>query len=110
MQGRLEWWQEGAEQLTTTIQHIIEFAKLIPGFLSLPQDDQIILLKGGAFELALIRAAQLYSLEHNAVIIDDCCVPGTMATGRMQTYSNHVYYCCSALAVVGRARGEGSHR
>jgi hypothetical protein len=47
VQTRVDWWLNCAEQLTSMIQTIIEFAKLIPGFLSLPQDDQIMLLKGG---------------------------------------------------------------
>ena len=29
------------------VQQIIEFAKMLPGFMNLLQDDQIMLLKGG---------------------------------------------------------------
>lgn len=47
VQTRVDWWLDCAQHLTSMIQTIIEFAKLIPGFLSLPQDDQIMLLKGG---------------------------------------------------------------
>lgn len=57
------------------IQTIIEFAKLVPGFSELPQDDQIMLLKGGAFEIALIRGSQLYSNEHDTIIVDDMALP-----------------------------------
>ena len=42
-------WLECAQKLTTIIQTIIEFAKMIPGFLKLSQDDQIVLLKLGDF-------------------------------------------------------------
>ena len=38
---------ESAQKLTTVITQIIEFAKMVPGFMSFPQDDQIDLLKGG---------------------------------------------------------------
>ena len=38
---------ESAQKLTTVITQIIEFAKMVPGFMSFPQDDQIVLLKGG---------------------------------------------------------------
>jgi len=41
------FWQRFAEKMTTTIQQIIEFAKLTPGFTQLSQDDQIMILKGG---------------------------------------------------------------
>ena len=40
---------ESAQKLTTVITQIIEFAKMVPGFMSFPQDDQIVLLKGGTY-------------------------------------------------------------
>lgn len=45
--GQEELWLDCAEKLTSIIQSIIEFAKLIPGFMRLSQDDQILLLKTG---------------------------------------------------------------
>lgn len=36
-----ELWLDCAEKLTAMIQQIIEFAKLIPGFMRLSQDDQV---------------------------------------------------------------------
>ena len=42
---------ETAQKLTTVITQIIEFAKMVPGFMSFPQDDQIVLLKGGTHQL-----------------------------------------------------------
>lgn len=35
-------WLDCSEKLTAMIQNIIEFAKLIPGFMRLSQDDQVI--------------------------------------------------------------------
>ncbi len=40
-------WTQAAERLTSMITQIIEFAKMVPGFMKFPQDDQIVLLKGG---------------------------------------------------------------
>ena len=40
-------WLEAAQKLTAVIQVIIEFAKMVPGFMKLTQDDQIVLLKAG---------------------------------------------------------------
>lgn len=40
-------WLECAQKLTAVIQQIIEFAKMVPGFMKLSQDDQIVLLKAG---------------------------------------------------------------
>lgn len=42
-------WLECAQKLTTVIQQIIEFAKMVPGFMKLSQDDQIVLLKAGTY-------------------------------------------------------------
>ncbi|KAL1245267.1 putative nuclear hormone receptor [Trichinella spiralis] len=56
---RLDRWLDCANKLTHAVQQIIEFAKLVPGFMKLQQDDQIMLLKGGAFEVSLIRMSTL---------------------------------------------------
>ena len=45
--NRQQFWQQFSEKMTSTIQQIIEFSKLIPGFTNLSQDDQIMVLKGG---------------------------------------------------------------
>lgn len=37
-----------AQKLTNLIKQIIEFAKMVPGFMKLNQDDQIVLLKKGS--------------------------------------------------------------
>ena len=44
-------WLECASKLTTVIQQIIEFAKMVPGFMKLSQDDQIVLLKSGSYTI-----------------------------------------------------------
>lgn len=46
-QAHEELWLECAQKLTSVIQQIIEFAKMVPGFMKLSQDDQIVLLKAG---------------------------------------------------------------
>ena len=48
-QASEELWVETAQKLTDEVQLIIEFAKFVPGFINLPQDDQIMLLKGGGY-------------------------------------------------------------
>ena len=40
-------WVTAAEALTHIIKQIIEFAKMVPGFMRFNQDDQIVLLKKG---------------------------------------------------------------
>uniref|UniRef100_A0A1I7WTA6 NR LBD domain-containing protein n=1 Tax=Heterorhabditis bacteriophora TaxID=37862 RepID=A0A1I7WTA6_HETBA len=43
--NRVSVWRQFASELTTVIQAIIEFAKMIDGFMRLGQEDQINLLK-----------------------------------------------------------------
>ncbi|XP_067941730.1 probable nuclear hormone receptor HR3 [Watersipora subatra] len=50
-----QFWQQFSEKMTTTIQQIIEFSKLIPGFTELSQDDQIMVLKGAGYEMVIIH-------------------------------------------------------
>ncbi|VDP06163.1 unnamed protein product [Soboliphyme baturini] len=72
---RFEWWVDCANKLTFAVQQIIEFAKLIPGFMKLQQDDQIMLLKGGAFEVALIRMSSLYDFTNDSILYGGVYVP-----------------------------------
>uniref|UniRef100_A0A5S6QDB1 Nuclear hormone receptor HR3 n=1 Tax=Trichuris muris TaxID=70415 RepID=A0A5S6QDB1_TRIMR len=72
---RLQWWSDCASKLTIAVQQIIEFAKLLPGFMKLQQDDQIMLLKGGAFEVAVIRMSSLYDLNMDTVLYGNVYIP-----------------------------------
>ncbi|XP_021932737.1 probable nuclear hormone receptor HR3 isoform X2 [Zootermopsis nevadensis] len=70
-----ELWLECAQKLTTVIQQIIEFAKMVPGFMKLSQDDQIVLLKAGSFELAVLRMSRYFDLSQNCVLYADTMLP-----------------------------------
>jgi len=48
-----EMWQHCAVRLTDAVQYVVEFAKRIPGFRQLCQNDQIALLKSGEIYLTL---------------------------------------------------------
>jgi len=61
-------WICSAQRLTNVIQQIIEFAKMVPGFMQFPQEDQIVLLKAGSFELAVIRMSRYFDLSNNHVL------------------------------------------
>jgi hypothetical protein len=47
-------WQGFQSLLNTTIQDTVTFAKKVPGFSRLQQEDQISLIKGGCFEVCQI--------------------------------------------------------
>ncbi|KAH3707084.1 probable nuclear hormone receptor HR3 [Dreissena polymorpha] len=68
-------WAEVADKLTLAVQQIIEFAKMVPGFMDLSQDDQIMLLKAGSFELALLRCTNVYDAASDSVVFGDRYVP-----------------------------------
>jgi nuclear receptor subfamily 1 group F protein 4 len=68
-------WMTAAQKLTDVITQIIEFAKMLPGFLKFPQEDQIVLLKAGSFELALLRMSRYYCIEKKAVLFMDQLLP-----------------------------------
>ncbi|XP_030022276.1 probable nuclear hormone receptor HR3 isoform X8 [Manduca sexta] len=70
-----EMWLDCADKLTAMIQNIIEFAKLIPGFMKLTQDDQILLLKSGSFELAIVRLSRLIDVNREQVLYGDVVLP-----------------------------------
>ncbi|XP_054274904.1 ecdysone-induced protein 78C-like isoform X2 [Macrosteles quadrilineatus] len=60
-QQRVWLWQQLACHVTPSVQRIVEFAKRVPGFCELSQDDQLILIKVGFFELWLACIARLVS-------------------------------------------------
>ncbi|KAJ8937886.1 hypothetical protein NQ318_021709 [Aromia moschata] len=54
-------WQQFAANITPSVQRVVEFAKRVPGFCDFSQDDQLILIKVGFFEIWLSHAARLTS-------------------------------------------------
>uniref|UniRef100_T1HYE4 NR LBD domain-containing protein n=1 Tax=Rhodnius prolixus TaxID=13249 RepID=T1HYE4_RHOPR len=58
-QQRIWLWQQFATHVTPSVQRVVEFAKRVPGFCELSQDDQLILIKVGFFELWLSHASRL---------------------------------------------------
>lgn len=67
-------WQQFAANVTPCVQRVVEFAKRVPGFCDLGQDDQLILIKIGFFEIWLSHVARLTS--NTSMMFDD----GTTAT------------------------------
>jgi len=68
-------WLDTAQKLTEVIQQIIEFAKMVPGFMKLSQEDQIVLLKLGSFELGVLRMSRCYNVTSNTVLYGDTNLP-----------------------------------
>lgn len=70
-----ELWQDCAKKVTEVLQQVIEFAKMIPGFRKLPQEDQIALLKSGGFELAMLWMSRYFDVSQNCVLYGDALLP-----------------------------------
>lgn len=51
-------WQQFAQKVVPGVQQIVEFAKRVPGFCDFTQDDKLILIKLGFFELWLCHIAK----------------------------------------------------
>ncbi|GFT56705.1 ecdysone-induced protein 78C [Nephila pilipes] len=66
-------WQQFASLLSPSIPHVVEFAKRIPSFQDLLQDDQLLCIKLGFFEVWLVHAAHL-SGESSLTFADGTCV------------------------------------
>lgn len=60
-QHRLMLWQRFSTLQTPSIHRIVEFAKRVPGFLDLSQDDQLILIKLGFFECWIVHMSKWYN-------------------------------------------------
>ncbi|XP_053213223.1 nuclear hormone receptor E75-like [Panonychus citri] len=60
--------EDFSERFSPAIRGVVEFAKRIPGFAMLSQDDQITLLKAGVFEVLLVRLACMFDKSTNSMI------------------------------------------
>ncbi|XP_021943667.1 ecdysone-inducible protein E75 isoform X4 [Folsomia candida] len=52
--------EDFSERFSPQIRGVVEFAKRLPGFSLLSQDDQVTLLKAGVFEILLVRLACMF--------------------------------------------------
>lgn len=65
-----EMWQLCAVKLSDAVQYVVEFAKRLPGFRQIRQNDQINLLKNGSMEVVLVRMSRLFNTDNNTVYFD----------------------------------------
>lgn len=66
--GQQELLQDFSKRFSPAIRGVVEFAKRIPGFGLLAQDDQVTLLKAGVFEVLLVRLACMFDAQNNSMI------------------------------------------
>ncbi|GBL94347.1 Nuclear hormone receptor E75 [Araneus ventricosus] len=66
--GASHYMEDFSERFAPAIKGVVEFAKRIPGFGFLSQDDQVTLLKAGVFEVLLVRLACMFDSHANSLI------------------------------------------
>lgn len=67
--GQQELLNDFSKRFSPAIRGVVEFAKRIPGFGLLAQDDQVTLLKAGVFEVLLVRLACMFDSEVSVVVV-----------------------------------------
>lgn len=90
LQTRLEGWQKFAGELTRVIQCIIEFAKLVEGFMQLSQEEQISLVKSAVFELATIVVSQHYNAETTSLVLEREVITASMVQSSDQEETSFI--------------------
>uniref|UniRef100_A0A3Q2X7E3 Nuclear receptor subfamily 1 group D member 1 n=1 Tax=Haplochromis burtoni TaxID=8153 RepID=A0A3Q2X7E3_HAPBU len=60
-------WEDFSLSFTPAVREVVEFAKHIPGFSGLSQNDQVALLKAGTFEVLMVRFASLFNMKEQTV-------------------------------------------
>lgn len=70
-QQKIGMWQNFAMYVTPSIQRVVEFAKRAPGFSELTQDDQLILIKSGFFEIWLVHVGRMFAPMDNTLTFSD---------------------------------------
>ncbi|XP_035499836.2 nuclear receptor subfamily 1, group D, member 4a isoform X2 [Scophthalmus maximus] len=62
-----EIWESFSQCFTPAVKEVVEFAKGIPGFQDLSQQDQVMLLKSGTFQVLMVRFCTLFNAEERTV-------------------------------------------
>ncbi|KAL7407260.1 hypothetical protein ABVT39_005799 [Epinephelus coioides] len=62
-----EVWESFSQCFTPAVKEVVEFAKSIPGFQSLSQHDQVMLLKSGTFQVLMVRFCSLFDPKEKTV-------------------------------------------
>ncbi|XP_051932176.1 nuclear receptor subfamily 1, group D, member 4b [Hippocampus zosterae] len=62
-----EVWESFSQCFTPAVKEVVEFAKSIPGFQTLTQQDQVMLLKSGTFQVLMVRFCSLFDPKERTV-------------------------------------------
>ncbi|KAI1291888.1 Ecdysone-inducible protein E75 [Halotydeus destructor] len=96
--------EDFSERFSPAIRGVVEYAKRIPGFAMLSQDDQVTLLKAGVFEVLLVRLACMFDSQSNSMI----CLNGlVLRRESLHSASNARFLMDSMFDFAERMNGLG---
>ncbi|ELT98532.1 hypothetical protein CAPTEDRAFT_125155 [Capitella teleta] len=92
-----------AEMTILVTQLVVEFAKSLPGFASQHKEDQIMLLKGSACEVMMLRTARRYDVETDTVIFGNGTpfTKDSLRFGGLQDYVDGMFKFCRGMGALG---------
>ncbi|GFO33841.1 nuclear hormone receptor e75 [Plakobranchus ocellatus] len=99
---RLLMWQQLATLVTPAINSVVEFSKRVPNFSDLSQDDQLILIKLGFFEIWLTRMARMIDTEENIMVFEDgsCISREELAVVYSPDFVTSMFDVCSGFNML----------
>ncbi|KRZ33109.1 Nuclear hormone receptor E75 [Trichinella pseudospiralis] len=75
-QQKIIMWETLAQYITPEVQRVVEFAKRLPNFTEFLQGDQLVLIKGGFFEVWLVRMSRMFDIQFGTMTMCDGCFLG----------------------------------
>ncbi|RUS84370.1 hypothetical protein EGW08_007902, partial [Elysia chlorotica] len=99
---RLLMWQQLATLITPAINSVVEFSKRVPNFSELSQDDQLVLIKLGFFEIWLTRMARMIDRDDNVVVFEDgsCISREELAVVYSPDFVTSMFEVCSGFNML----------
>ncbi|XP_071809533.1 retinoic acid receptor alpha-like isoform X1 [Asterias amurensis] len=96
-------WRIFSEAIMPCIQRVVEFAKCLPGFLTLQQEDQMTLLKQGFFEVWMIYLSPVMLTDLRLIILREDCVFTREFLDKMETPDlwRHIFEFSTGLHQLG---------
>ncbi|KAL1238759.1 Nuclear hormone receptor [Trichinella spiralis] len=70
-QQKIVMWETLSQYITPEVQRVVEFAKRLPHFTDFLQGDQLVLIKGGFFEVWLIRISRMLNVQFGTMTMCD---------------------------------------